>query len=42
MFSIVDPFLMFDPGSGRRGALLIQTREPIRSIRAAKNFAKLP
>ncbi len=35
---------MFKPGSvnGRRGALQIQTGEPIRSFRAASNFTKRP
>ncbi len=35
---------MFQPGSvgGRRGALQIQTREPIKSIRTASNFTKRP
>ncbi len=44
MFSTVKHFQMFKPCSvhGRRGALQIQTREPIKSIRTASNFTKRP
>ncbi len=38
MLSTVSHFLMFEPGSGRRGALQIQTKEPIKMIRVAPNF----
>ncbi len=44
MFSTVNHFQMLKPGSvnGRRGALQIQTREPIESIRTASDFANWP
>ncbi len=44
MFSTVDHFQMFKPGSvnDRHGALQIQTREPIKSIRITLTFAKGP
>ncbi len=45
MFSTVDQFQMFEPGSvnGRHGgALQIQIREPIKSIEMASHFTKRP
>ncbi len=40
MFPTVNHLQMFKAGSvnGRRGALQMQTREPIKSIRTASNF----
>ncbi len=42
VFSTVNHVLMFDLDSGRQGALQIQIRKPIKSIRIASNFAKRP
>ncbi len=44
MFSTGYHFEMSKPGSvnGRREALQIQTKEPIKSIRIASNFTKRP
>ncbi len=44
MFLTVNRFQMFEPGSvnGRREALQIQTREPIKSIRITSDPTKRP
>ncbi len=44
MFSTVNRFQMFEPGSvnGRREALQIQTREPIKSFRITSDFTEQP
>ncbi len=44
MFSTANHFQKFAPGSvnGRWGALQIQTRESIKSIRIASNFTEQP